>query len=149
MLLLILGMMGSYVFGRQNSLAQTFFGKSAETQTQKFQAPFPLGLTTAGDPMDPSYFFNITNWPTSTTPKQNDYMKHVLSFVDAGSGSAILGSQFVDINGDGLLDYLFSQWPNNSTILGVIFLNNGSNNFTVGYKCAYYAPNWYGDCAQQ
>ncbi len=149
-LLFVIGIIGSYFFGQQRSLAQTFLGRSLETKTQKFPLPpTKMEFTTAVDPMDPGYFFNMTNWPTSTTPKQDDYMKHVLYFMDLAAPNGTTGTQFADINGDGLLDYLFAYSWNVSYDFGaVLFLNNGNNNFTVAYKCVHSSSIWYGDCAQ-
>lgn len=52
-----------------------------------------------------------------------------------------------DINGDGLVDYVYHQAGTGVTYYAV-FLNNGNLGSTWAYKCALKSDGtYYGDCA--
>lgn len=63
-----------------------------------------------------------------------------------GGGRA--GANFVDMNGDGLVDVLYYD-----TKYSALLVNNGDYTFKVQYKCYVTSPyevgglSYYGDCA--
>lgn len=80
------------------------------------------------------------SWRYSSELKQNDTTFTMLNFLSSSTNG-----QFVDINGDGLVDLLY----NNSTGRKAIMLNNGDLTFTLAYKCYHGSGGYYWDCARQ
>jgi hypothetical protein len=83
------------------------------------------------------------SWQSSPRTRTGDYMRPILS--------NMVGLNYVDINGDGLVDILYNT--NNNGIWASysgIFVNTGEYNFKPVYKCRYnFAIDnlYYGDCA--
>ena len=103
---------------------------------------------------------NITNGPSSNTPKPNDSLRSILEMlatsktnVEDGQG---ISSQFVDLNGDGLVDFIhMTVGPDDkyqNPIMGVM-KNNGNYSFGLIYQCAVSRQGsppvyrYWGDCA--
>ncbi len=74
------------------------------------------------------------SWRYSSELKQNDTTFTMLNFLSSSTNG-----QFVDINGDGLVDLLY----NNSTGRKAIMLNNGDLTFTLAYKCYHGSGGYY------
>ncbi|MBI2464437.1 hypothetical protein HYV57_05770 [Candidatus Peregrinibacteria bacterium] len=95
-----------------------------------------------------NFFNNYTSWRSSAAKKSDDYMIQALYYAHTGGNGGTLRT-FLDINGDGLSDFLYMyegyQYVGHSDYL--VLLNSGNNNFTVGYQCVM-SDKWYGDCAQ-
>lgn len=109
-------------------------------------------------------FSNYLLWNKSLYQKSDDtasMMLELLGVSSAQSQGTINGVTMTDINGDGLVDFLYSR---NDTIRRAIIINNGNYTFKTVYKCAYdawnpisYSSTWfitpamspyfYGDCA--
>ena len=103
-----------------------------------------------------------TEWPSSDGPRANDPYRSLLqltpiSFNSAGNHGT--GSNFVDINGDGLVDLLYinhgTSYFNSQNIGWVqkyaVLIHKG-NGLDVIYKCVVHNDNFvqlYGDCAAQ
>lgn len=112
---------------------------------------------------NPSCFDNHTTWDSSSTYKTSDWNLDFIPREKYDSDqpeSWYTDEQFVDLNGDGLSDYIYkysyyinaygNKYTNDQTC---VYLNNGSG-FDVAYRCVadvYYAPteseSYYGDCA--
>lgn len=112
----------------------------------------PLAL--AESPADaPQYlFYDFRSWHSSSTRKADDHVIDALYWLRS-SGTV---RTFFDINGDGLTDILYmnENTPVQSSptslwgFVYVVFLNTGSNNFQIAYKCVDINDGlWYGDCA--
>jgi hypothetical protein len=120
-------------------------------------------------------FRNYTLWTKSTFPKNDDSTAMILELLNTAkqrsdsynyawqlqwyslsSGNSIT---MTDINGDGLVDFLYS---NSDPIRRAILVNNGNYTFKTVYKCAIdaelgynvwwqYGPTgnsiYFGDCA--
>jgi len=112
--------------------------------------------------VNPSCLDNYETWPTSTTLKQ-DADWSVAKFATLNNTGLPL-IRFTDVNGDGLVDYLYhnarvySHWslPNPVNLLdGCLLLNNGSG-WDNTYRCHTVIETvndvghakFYGDCAQ-
>lgn len=119
-----------------------------------------LDITT-GDPM-PSCIDNYTSWDHSNTFDSDAQWGIEFLPADWDDGSSTpnyLDEQFVDLNGDGLSDYIYryARWLTGATtrkdIYSCVLLNNGSG-FDEAYKCRAIiylngpqTQNYYGDCA--
>lgn len=94
------------------------------------------------------FFDDYLNWQKSTQQKPLDstYMLLSLLWVSAASSQGTInGMTMTDINGDGLVDFLYSR---NDPVRSAIVVNNGNYTFKSVYKCALDAwPVYYGDCA--
>lgn len=100
----------------------------------------------------PTCLDNYTTLPSSTTPRQGQDWE--LAFMPT-MGSADQNRKrelFIDVNGDGLLDYLFTDRANTppfKTYQDCLYLNTGAG-WEPAYRC-YYNSNisnlYYGDCA--
>lgn len=112
---------------------------------------------------NPSCLDNYESWPTSTTRRTDaDWNVANLPQVSYGNYSEYK-QQFLDINGDGLTDYLhmekksqaYSGGGKYNTEKSCLLLNNGAG-WDVAYQCVVllkyenstYTPYYYGDCAQ-
>jgi hypothetical protein len=96
-------------------------------------------------------FDNYTLWQKSSFSKPLDTTSFILDLLavsSAASQGTINGITMTDINGDGLVDFLYSR---NDPIRRAIIVNNGNYTFKIVYKCAVdgTSPNYtyYGDCA--
>jgi hypothetical protein len=99
-------------------------------------------------------------WAKSNYPKISDTSTLVLDLLSVSATSSngtINGVTMTDINGDGLVDFLYSR---NDPIRRAIIVNNGNYTFKTAYKCAIDLPkdafgniipwalsSYYGDCA--
>lgn len=86
------------------------------------------------------------SWATSPRAKIADYTRSVLG--------TITGTNFVDINGDGLIDIMYNSYLTNAGGYLGILVNTGDYSFKPVYKCRVvttgapnYIPTYYGDCA--
>jgi hypothetical protein len=113
--------------------------------------------------MRPSFFEDFATWYSSSKRKTNNTLGDVVSAMNTTkttfSDIVEAGEQFVDINGDGLLDFLYygkasfgNPWTDEKS---AVFINKGNFSFDPIYKCVIYSPDgpnypatWYGDCAQ-
>lgn len=106
-----------------------------------------------------SLFADYPLWVKSNYAKPNDTTSMILDLISVNSASSIPGQPvtinwavngitITDINGDGLVDFLYSV---NSPVRRAIIINNGNYTFKIAYKCAIdgTAPNlvYYWDCA--
>jgi hypothetical protein len=117
--------------------------------------------------LDPFDSGEYNSWTRSTTLKSSDKMLGALYqlayFHDENPQYATSTSQkysFTDINGDGLVDFLYHDIRDSSVtnkiLNGVgtyaVYLNDGNANWTLNYKCYVTygagAATYYGDCAQ-
>lgn len=104
-------------------------------------------------------FANYTLWTKSAFPKSDDSTAMILELLGVSSGQSqgtINGITMTDINGDGLVDFLYSR---NDPIRRAIMINNGNYTFRTVYRCAvdgwpsvyaWVAPApyvYYWDCA--
>lgn len=99
-------------------------------------------------------FWNYQSWAKSTTLK----MDAPWSTLDIKSSppwnnAGPVTNQFLDVNGDGLLDHIYSSYLNG---YGEIYINeclllNTGRGWTPGFKCVGETINgidtFYGDCA--
>ena len=94
------------------------------------------------------FFDDYLTWQKSSQqrPLDSTYMLLSLLWVSATSSQGTInGMTMTDINGDGLVDFLYSR---NDPIRNAIVVNNGNYTFKPVYKCAIDAwPIYYGDCA--
>lgn len=109
------------------------------------------------------FFDNYLNWPKSFYQKSDDTASMMLDLLWVNATQAqwtINGVTLTDINGDGLVDFLYSR---TDPIRRIIIVNNGNFTFKISYKCAIdasgtvwsptlwrYLPAptiYYGDCA--
>ncbi|MBP9812367.1 hypothetical protein KBC86_03220 [Candidatus Gracilibacteria bacterium] len=114
-----------------------------------------IGISTVN-----SLFADYTFWPSSTYSKSNDSTYMILellnlskqrtdsfSYQGYGAGWSLSSSNpitMTDINGDGLVDFLYSQ---SDPMRRAIIINNGNFTFRAVYKCAIDGTIYYGDCA--
>ena len=96
-------------------------------------------------------FADYALWVKSAYPKPNDSANMILELLGVSSGQSqgtINGITMTDINGDGLVDFLYSR---NDAIRRAIIVNNGNYTFKTTYKCAVDVLNsvstYYWDCA--
>src|SRR3989338_655957 len=91
----------------------------------------------------PSFFDNYNTWKSGRI-KSNDTMGQVLRAMNTTkttfNESTETGEQFVDINGDGLLDFLYFSKTPSDTQPGIVnktalFINKGNFTFEPVYKC--------------
>ena len=87
---------------------------------------------------------NATQWPSSHTWKNAPWSPYAVN-LQVNSWRVYSG----DINGDGLVDFMYS-FPGNPSGTACTWMNNGAG-WDLVYKCQtnYYAQEWtfYGDCA--
>lgn len=112
----------------------------------------------------PGCLDNYEAWPTSNKPKQGQIWD-LSVFNQQPAYHQNVVEQFIDMNGDGLLDYIYMDRGTHPTYLpgkrfrqfsGCLLTNNGSGH-DVSFRCvvrrAYdsrtrkYNVNYYGDCA--
>lgn len=123
-----------------------------------------IGLQEFGGYVDnPSCLDGYLSWPTSNTFKNDAPWSTHLMYGGVGSqqGDAHKINTFLDVNGDGLNDYIYSKkYLVNVRVNGVytryntggscVLLNNGSG-WDIAYKCmAKHSSTgfiYYGDCA--
>jgi len=112
-------------------------GNVAEVLFPKAEAGFGIN--------DINIFANYTTWTNSLTLKTTDSYAQVLFL----GGGQIAPLTFIDLNGDGLTDALYTNNATGSFNRYAVFLNNGSQAYDLVYKCYYNASNlrYYGDCA--
>lgn len=106
-------------------------------------------------------FDNFTLWQKSLYAKPLDtasFILDLLSVSASASQGTINGITMTDINGDGLVDFLYSR---NDPVRRAIVINNGNYTFKTVYRCAVdsspirdiqwtitgYTYIYYGDCA--
>ena len=102
-------------------------------------------------------FTEYLTWTKSMYPKTDDSTSFLFELLAVNAGSSqgtINGMSMIDINGDGLVDFLYSR---NDPVRRAIIVNQGNFTFKTVYKCAidmaqlnYYSPMYpvyYGDCA--
>lgn len=103
-------------------------------------------------------FDNYTIWAKSNYPKPNDSTAMMLDLLGVSASTTqwtINGVTMTDINGDGLVDFLYSR---NDPVRRAIVVNNGDYTFKIAYKCAVDSVTstiypytttitYYGDCA--
>ncbi len=104
----------------------------------------------------PSFFDNYETWKSGKL-KPNDTIGQVLRAMNTTkttfNESTETGEQFVDINGDGLLDFLYFSITPSDTAPGslnktALFINKGNFTFEPIYKCVVSQSIYYGDCAE-
>lgn len=99
-------------------------------------------------------------WAKSNYPKVTDTATLILDLLAVSATSSngtINGVTMTDINGDGLVDFLYSR---SDPVRRAIIVNNGNYTFKSIYKCAvdpqkdgagniiaWWNPTYYGDCA--
>lgn len=114
---------------------------------------------------NPTCLDNYTTWSHSTTylpdaPWNLDFIPR--ENTGASSTDSYINEQFVDLNGDGLADYIYkyAAYTGSSSHFGddqtCVYLNNGAG-YDLAYRCVssvvYNAngtiasQNYYGDCA--
>jgi hypothetical protein len=89
------------------------------------------------DAITSTIFDDYLSWAKSTKPKLNDSAFLVLGMLGYNTtnvtGTASNGITMTDINGDGLVDFLYSK---NDLPRRLIIINNGNYTFKTVYKCA-------------
>ena len=130
----------------------------AESNSQNIDSDLTI---TNADPKDTFGFFaSYTSWPSSRRLKDNDSLRWIIEMMVVSktdiTDTFLTASQFVDLNGDGLNDYLYFYYRPNMSGIGergyIALQNTGNNNFDlIYYKCYWYKDNSvnivYGDCA--
>ncbi len=103
-----------------------------------------------------NFFANLYLWRKSAYPNPNDSAAMLLELLGVSAGASqgtINGMSVIDVNGDGLVDFVYSR---NDPVRRAIIVNNGNYTFKIVYKCAtstvdstwYNTPlTYYGDCA--
>lgn len=103
-----------------------------------------------------SFFKDYQSWPSSSQVYYGDntmVLINSLLLLNADHNNPDIGhsaSTMADIDGNGMADILFiSTLPSsmNNSNQYLVLLNQGSNNYSVGYKCFYKDRVYYGDCA--
>jgi len=109
------------------------------------------------------YLGNYTTWSVNASNNGSSLMTVLASAAEfAGMGSSgynwITPNKFafVDISGDGLVDFVYHEKENTGfatpSTFTALFLNDGTNNFRLAFKCLHHPAtsdnNYYGDCAQ-
>ena len=104
---------------------------------------------------DTTFFNGLT--PESAEPKPNDSMRFMLELLAEGTQAYdttySVTTQFQDINGNGLPDFLYFKQHSgggNTYRYYAVFINNGGT-FEQTYVCHHstFHKKYYGDCAQQ
>lgn len=111
-------------------------------------------MANAGNPVYPGNIFNdYLTWKSNTVRKSGDYLVDAIYWLRRGGTYPSV----TDINGDGLADILYATYTEGGALYVddvalygyLVFLNTGSNNFTLAYKCAITGNYVYhGDCAE-
>lgn len=117
----------------------------------------------------PSFFSDYASWGSGSIKIKDSPMWRILTALNTSRTVWIdnvdAGSQFVDLNGDGLLDFLYAQYVwdvcdgcNDQTtspreMRFAAFINKGNFSFEPIYKCygakgSENQTTFYGDCAQ-
>ncbi len=117
-----------------------------------YQLSNPIqGITWPSNSLNWSRIFDdYLNWTKSAYAKINDTASTVLDLLAvsaSASNGTVNGVTMVDINGDWLVDFLYSR---NDPIRKSIIANNGNFTFRTVYKCAtdtWATTMYYGDCA--
>lgn len=142
-------------------LVATFYG------TNFFKVQTPKALATGGyAPIKYDIFRDWATWPYSHTLKQDAAWSTLLMPARTWNAQNSIGEmplrQFIDLNGDGMLDFIFSDGVMNIggtweiyELKSVVLLNNG-HGWDIAFKCIAQADNkvpanseFRGDCAQQ
>jgi hypothetical protein len=110
----------------------------------------------AGGMPNPTCVDNHTAWNSSTTFKTDSAWSSVFMVSTYANGTTQPLNQLIDLNGDGLPDYIYSQHTYTTTPIrfnymnDCIYLNNG-NGWDLTYRCVVSTNNaeavYYGDCA--
>lgn len=85
--------------------------------------------------MNIKLFDNYLLWYKSLFPKQNDSTSLILDLLAVSASASqwtINGITMTDINGDGLVDFLYSR---NDPVRRAILVNNGNYTFRTVYRC--------------
>jgi hypothetical protein len=83
-----------------------------------------------------NFFVNYLLWKKSTFPNPSDSAAMLLELLGVSASASqgtINGMSVIDVNGDGLVDFVYSR---NDPIRRAIIVNNGNYTFRVTYKCA-------------
>lgn len=127
-----------------------------------YRLTWPITGIQPADAYITNIFDDYTSWPSGGKPKPNDSALLVLTMLGYNTtntlGTAANGVTLTDINGDGLVDFLYSK---NDLPRRAIIVNNGNYTFKVVYKCAldpagnnltsgsnawFPSTTYYGDC---
>jgi hypothetical protein len=87
-------------------------------------------------------------WRKSSYQKPNDSTAMLLDLLGVSatqSQGTINGITMTDINGDGLVDFIYSR--SDAPVKRAIIVNNGNYTFKTVYKCVIEAAIYYGDCS--
>lgn len=87
-------------------------------------------------------------WRKSSYQKPNDSTSMLLDLLWVSatqSQGTINGITMIDINGDGLVDFIYSR--SDAPVKRAIIVNNGNYTFKTVYKCVIDATIYYGDCS--
>jgi hypothetical protein len=89
-----------------------------------------------------------SNWNLQFIPKLLHYKKSIGGqFYDLDDSTPKILEQFIDINGDGGLDYV-SSYRSPGNLVDCVYLNNGTG-WTPVFRCVKNGVgNYYGDCAK-
>ena len=97
-----------------------------------------------------------TSWPTSDVYKESPWENHFINPDRVSGNDTRETSTFLDVNGDGLVDYLYSSWLSgfggSRYLSGCVMLNNGAG-WDPAYRCYMGRPDnvtpwtFWGDCA--
>lgn len=151
----------------QTSFAETVSATSIEQQVGRLATALEGLLVQSKQPAmsqtmwanwgvkNPTCLDNYGTWKKSNVytnkAKWNvDFIPH--TGVTSNTSTQPSKDSFVELNGDGLPDYIYTErtnTPYNSTKYGgsCVYLNNGSG-FDLAYKCyAGTSSDYYGDCA--
>ena len=119
---------------------------TAETESRGFYPP-------------PPYFTDYEEWHYSRSLRQSGLYDALVTMASYYYGGIYVNStpqkySMVDINGDGLTDFVFHTMDEDSfyyaDVYLAVYLNNGDNSFTRVYKCVktgWSSPRYYGNCA--
>ncbi len=128
-----------------------------------YRISWPIAGIQPSDAYITNIFDDYLLWPSGSKPKTNDSALLVLTMLGYNTtntlGTAANGVTLTDINGDWLVDFLYSK---NDLPRRAIIINNGNYTFKIVYKCAidpawnnlvagsnswFWTTTYYGDCA--
>ncbi len=113
----------------------------------KLSEPIQGINSTSNTTLTSKVFDDYVYWTRSLYPRFNDSASLVLDLLSVsgtGANGTINGVTMTDINGDGLVDFLFSR---SDPVRRAIIVNSGNYSFKIAYKCAIDGTAYYGDCA--
>lgn len=131
-------------FNNSSDNGQKICYKATNAGSIVYKLSNPLsGITSQSTTFTPESIFDDFSykaWPNSIKLRATDFTYSILGAMTGKDNTNYIN--FVDINGDGLVDVLYNYNGYRS-----ILSNTGDYNFKVSYKCKVANGFYYGDCA--